>query len=351
MMKDEEGNPITPISVVGEFGLISAITNGFEQHNSGIVHGIDDDCAVLERDDKTVWLVGTDLMVEGLHFDLTYSPLRHIGYKAAVTNFSDVVAMNGRALYITVSIALPARMSVEAVQEVYEGIKAACSRYKVDLIGGDTSASRAGLFISITCIGVADKDKVVYRTGAKEKEVICVSGDLGAAYAGLQVLEREKQVFEQNPNVQPDLNSFEYVVGRQLKPEARADVLESLVRANILPTSMIDVSDGLASDLGHICRLSNVGARLFWDKLPHDYQVDQTALMMNTPITAYVLNGGEDYELLFTIRQADVHRMKEVMDCKMIGYTEPPASGINLVMPDGSLEPLKPLGFNHFNNR
>jgi thiamine-monophosphate kinase len=347
-MTDAEGNPITPISHLGEFGLIAKLTEPFALQHASVLKGVGDDCAVIEKDTENVWLITTDLMAEGVHFDLMYAPLRHVGYKAAVTNFSDVVAMNGKPLFITVSVALPVRFSVEAAEQIYAGIHAACDRYKVDLIGGDTTRSQGGLFISITCMGEAPKSDVVYRSGAKEKELICVSGDLGAAYAGLQILEREKKVFSENPNVQPDLHSYEYVVGRQLKPEPRTDVLEGLRKAGIHPTSMIDVSDGLASDLQHLCAASALGARLFWDKIPHDYQVDQVAELMNTPVSAYVLYGGEDYELLFTIAQKDADKLKLVPDCKMIGYMDAATSGINLALPEDTLQELKPLGFDHF---
>lgn len=348
-MQDSEGNKVTAIADVGEFGLITRLMSSFELKNKRVLKGVGDDCAVIEKNENEVSLITTDILAEGIHFDLTYVPLRHLGYKAAVVNFSDVYAMNGTPKFITVSIAISARFSVEAIEEIYAGIRSACTQYNVDLVGGDTSSSKGGMFMSITCVGEALKSKVVYRSGAKEKDIICVSGDLGGAFAGLQVLEREKRVYTENPNVQPDLYQFEYVVGRQLKPEARKDVLAELEKNNIEPTSMIDISDGLASELHHLCGQSSTGARIFWNKIPVDFQVDQAAELMNSPVSAYVLYGGEDYELLFTIKPTDAEKMKQVTSCKMIGFMDPPETGLHLVLADGSFAEIKAQGFNHFN--
>ncbi len=345
---DELGTPLTALEEIGEFGLIEKLAEHFVNTDSSILKGIGDDCAVLRKDDRLAWLVTTDLLVEGVHFDLTYSPLKHLGYKAVVVNLSDIYAMNGTPRYITVSIAMSSRFSVEAIEELYSGIHLACQKYNVALIGGDTSSSRGGLLISVTAIGETTVENVVYRHGAKEKEIICVTGDLGAAMAGLQVLEREKRVFKENAAVQPDLTGYEYVVERQLKPEARADVIAALHKLVIVPTSMIDISDGLASEVNHLCRASGVGARVFWEKIPRDFTVDQTAEQMHVEPSVYALHGGEDYELLFTIRQADVEKLKGVPDVTMIGFMEAVGFGVQLVLTDGQFTELKPQGWNHF---
>jgi thiamine-monophosphate kinase len=338
----------TEISELGEFGLIGRIKSNFSINNSSTVLGIDDDAAVIEAGDKYM-LVSTDMLLEGVHFDLAFTPLKHLGYKAVAVNVSDIAAMNGFPKQITVSIGISSRFSVEAVDALYEGIKMACEAYEVDLVGGDTTASASGLVISITVLGEVDKDKLVKRDSASEKEIICVTGDLGAAYMGLQVLEREKQVFLENPDMQPQLENFGIIVGRQLKPEARMDIIYELKDKGILPTSMIDVSDGLASDLFHICNQSGVGAALYEDKLPIDEQTYQTAGSFKVDPVTCVMNGGEDYELLFTIRQEDFEQLKNHPDIHFIGYIQAKDKGINLVTKAENVVPLEAQGWDHFN--
>jgi thiamine-monophosphate kinase len=290
----------TEISQLGEFGLIDRINKKFSLDNATSLKGIGDDAAVVGSGEEAI-LISTDMLVEGIHFDLSYTPLQHLGYKAIAVNVSDIAAMNGRAEQITVSIALSNRFSLEAVDALYEGIHAACKAYKVDLIGGDTTSSRSGLVISITAIGRSKKDTIAYRSGAKTGDIICVTGDLGAAFLGLQVLEREKEVYMSNPEMQPGLEKYEYMVGRQLKPEARMDIIHELAELNVVPTAMIDISDGLASELMHIATQSGVGVRIFEDKLPIETFAYETAAVefKIDPVTC-ALNGGEDYELLFT---------------------------------------------------
>ena len=291
----------TEIATLGEFGLIDRLTKDIELKNPSSKYGIGDDAAVLEYASEKEVLVSTDLLMEGVHFDLTYFPLKHLGYKAAVVNFSDIYAMNGTPKQITVSLALSKRFSVEDMEELYAGIRLACQQYGVDIVGGDTTSSLTGLAISITCIGEAEKGKVVYRNGAKDTDLICVSGDLGAAYMGLQLLEREKVVFKGEEQVQPDFTGKEYLLERQLKPEARKDIIEKLAKANIVPTSMIDVSDGLSSEIMHICKQSGTGCRIYEEHIPIDYQTAVMAEEFNMNLSTCALNGGEDYELLFTV--------------------------------------------------
>ncbi|MFY7887704.1 MAG: thiamine-phosphate kinase [Spirosomataceae bacterium] len=337
----------TELSTLGEFGLINRIDSQFKMVNKETIKGIGDDAAVVNTDGKEL-VVSTDLLMEGIHFDLTYCPLKHLGFKAVAVNVSDIAAMNAIPKQITVSLGLSNRFSVEAIDELYEGIKLACEEYQVDLIGGDTSSSRAGLVISITVLGVAEKENIVYRNTAKVGDLVCVSGDLGAAYMGLQVLEREKQVYMSNPDMQPELTDKDYAVQRQLKPVARMDVIHSLRDAGILPTSMIDVSDGLAAELLHICKKSGVGAVIFEDKMPID---DQTYLIGTelslSPMTA-ALNGGEDYELLFTVSQDDYEKIKVVSDISMIGYITNEVKDAQIMMKSGSLIPLTSPGYEHF---
>ena len=290
---------MTDIASLGEFGLIRHLTENIQIKNTGTRKGIGDDTAVLEYKDKQV-LVTTDLLLEGIHFDLTYVPLKHLGYKAAVVNFSDIYAMNGQPKQLTVSLGISKRFSVEDLEDFYSGLELACSIYGVDIVGGDTSASLTGLCISITCIGEAVSDRIVYRNQAKNTDLICVSGDLGAAYMGLQLLEREKAVFSGEKDFKPDFAGKEYLLERQLKPEARKDIIQILSDNRILPTSMIDVSDGLSSDLLHICKQSNVGCMIYEERLPIDYQTAMMAEQFNLNVTTVALNGGEDYELLFT---------------------------------------------------
>lgn len=310
----------TEIANLGEFGLINRIGAQFKNVLPQTIKGIGDDAAVIDNGGNEYLLISTDMLVEGVHFDLSYVPLKHLGYKAVAVNVSDIAAMNGIPRHITVSLALSNRFSVEAIDELYAGIKAACEDYKIDLVGGDTSASRSGLVISITVTGVVAKNAVAYRSGAKPNDIVCVTGDLGGAFFGLQTLEREKQEYLANPEMQPQLDEKAYVVGRQLKPAARTDVVYELQEAGVVPTSMIDISDGLASELLHICSQSKVGAAIFEENLPID---DATMLAADefqiSHITA-ALNGGEDYELLFTIGQADYEKIKNLAQISLIGY-------------------------------
>ncbi len=337
----------TEISELGEFGLIRRIKSNFSIKNASTVLGIDDDAAVIEAGDKYL-LVSTDMLLEGVHFDLAFTPLKHLGYKAVAVNVSDIAAMNGYPKQLTVSIGVSNRFSVEAVDALYDGIKMACEAYEVDLVGGDTTASVSGLVISVTILGEVDKDKLVKRNSAKKKEIICVTGDLGAAYMGLQVLEREKQVFLENPDMQPQLENYSIIVGRQLKPEARMDIIHELKDKGIVPTSMIDISDGLASDLFHICNQSGVGATLYEDKLPIDEQTYQTAGSFKIDPVTCVMNGGEDYELLFTIKQEDFEKLKNHPDIHFIGYIQVQDKGINLVTKAENVVPLQAQGWDHF---
>ncbi|MDD6949951.1 MAG: thiamine-phosphate kinase, partial [Parabacteroides sp.] len=309
----------TEIATLGEFGLIRHLTEDIKLKNESTLKGIGDDAAVLDYQDKLT-LVTTDLLLEGVHFDLTYVPLKHLGYKSAVVNFSDIYAMNGFPRQITVSIGLSKRFSVEDMEELYSGIRLACDVYGVDLVGGDTSASLTGLSISITCIGEGEKGKVVYRNGAHETDLICVSGDLGAAYMGLQLLEREKRVFQGEKDFTPDFSGKEYLLERQLKPEARKDIIEKLRKANVLPTAMMDISDGLSSELLHISKESHVGCRVYEDRIPIDYQTAVMAEQFNMNLVTAALNGGEDYELLFTVPLTDHEKVSEMEGIKIIGH-------------------------------
>lgn len=337
---------MTEISKYGEFGLIKHLTEKIKLKNPSTLKGVGDDAAVMDYKDKQV-LVTTDLLLEGVHFDLTYVPLKHLGYKSAVVNFSDIYAMNGQPKQITVSLGISKRFSVENLEELYEGIKLACENYGVDLVGGDTSASLTGLAISITCIGEGEKDKIVYRSGAKENDLICVSGDLGSAYMGLQLLERENTVFQgQNENIQPDFAGKEYILQRQLKPEARKDVIAELAEKGIVPTAMMDVSDGLSSELIHICTQSKVGCRVFEDKIPIDYQAAVMAEELNMNIVTAALNGGEDYELLFTVSLDDYEKILTVENVGIIGHITKKELGMNLVGRDEGEIPLKAQGWN-----
>jgi thiamine-monophosphate kinase len=320
----------TELKSVGEFALIDRIAETIELKNPDSVRGIGDDAAVIDVGDKFI-VVTTDMLVENVHFDLTFHPLKHLGYKSVVVNLSDVYAMNAIPKQITVSIALSNRFSMEAVDELYEGINLACKKYGVDLVGGDTTSSTSGLIISVTAIGTASKDEIIYRHGAKDNELICVSGDLGGAYVGLQLLEREKKIFLENPNIQPDLDSSEYILERQLKPEARKDIIEKLKELNVKPTSMIDISDGLSSEVMHLCKNSKTGCRLYEDKFPIDPQTFDRAREFGLDPTVCALNGGEDYELLFTIKQEDYEKLRPHLDVTIIGHMTDVASGTNLI--------------------
>ncbi|MEG2856913.1 thiamine-phosphate kinase [Bacteroides sp.] len=336
----------TEIATLGEFGLIKHLTKGIELKNESSQYGVGDDAAVLSYPAGKQVLVSTDLLMEGIHFDLTYVPLKHLGYKAAVVNFSDIYAMNGTPKQITVSLAISKRFSIEDMDDFYDGLRFACEQYGVDIVGGDTTSSLTGLAISITCIGEADKDKVVYRNGAKDTDLICVSGDLGAAYMGLQLLEREKAVLKGDKDLQPDFTGKEYLLERQLKPEARKDIIEKLAAENIVPTSMMDISDGLSSELMHICTQSNVGCRVYEEHIPIDYQTAVMAEEFNMNLTTCAMNGGEDYELLFTVPIADHGKISEMEGVKLIGHITRPELGYALITRDGQEFELKAQGWN-----
>lgn len=317
-MLEEKSPQRTPLSDLGEFGLIKHITSDIPLYND-TVEGVGDDCAVIDaREEQT--LVSTDMLVEGVHFDLSYMPLTHLGYKAAVVNFSDIYAMNGQATQLVVSMAVSSRFPVEAIEELYKGLRHACERFHVDLVGGDTTSSTSGLILSLTVIGKAKKEKVAKRSGAQPSDLIVVSGDLGGAYMGLQILEREKAVFIDNPDVQPDLQGNEYILERQLKPEARQDVVKILEELDVVPTSMIDISDGLSSEILHICEASNRGCRIFEEKIPIDPTVYTACEDFNLNTTTVALNGGEDYELLFTISLEDFDKIKGNPNLSVIGH-------------------------------
>ena len=337
----------TEISTLGEFGLIRHLTKDIQHVQSSTQKGIGDDAAVMNFGSKRV-LMTTDLLLEGIHFNLEYVPLKHLGYKAAVVNFSDIYAMNATPTQITVSLGISKRFSVEDLEELYSGIRLACERYNVDLVGGDTSASMTGLTISITCLGTAAAKDIVYRNGAKVNDLICVTGNLGTAYMGLQLLERERIVMQANENATPAFEGSEYLLERQLKPEARRDIIEKLREAGIKPTSMMDISDGLSSELMHICTQSNVGCAVYEDKLPIDYQAAALAEEMNLNIVTCALNGGEDYELLFTCSLNDYEKLIPIEDVYLIGHITKPEHGINLIGRNGEEISLKAQGWNAF---
>lgn len=338
----------TELGDLGEFGLIEKITSSFTVSNKSTIKAIGDDAAVIETSKDEVMLVSTDMLVEGVHFNLMYAPLKHLGYKATVVNLSDIIAMNGLPEQITVSIAISNRFSIEAIEELYKGIQLACNSYGVDLVGGDTTSSLSGLMISITALGRAKKEDVIYRSGAKENDLIVVSGDLGAAFVGLQILEREKEVYKENPAIQPDLDGHDYLLERQLKPEARKDILGFLKDLGVKPTSMIDVSDGLASEALHICKESKVGCHIYDEKIPIDPDTYNTARAFNLDPATCALNGGEDYELLFTIAQADFDKIKGNPHMTVIGHITEAAAGTYLVGKAGNLTQLQAQGWNHF---
>ncbi len=342
-----ENQERTNIESLGEFGLIDHLTKQIKLKQESTVKGIGDDAAVLDFTGKKV-LVSTDMLLEGIHFDLAYTPLKHLGYKAVQVNLSDIYAMNGIATQVTVSIGISSKFPLEAVEELYEGIYLACEKYNIDLVGGDTASSRQGLVISVTALGYADEKDIVYRNTAEEGDLICVSGDLGGAYTGLQLLEREKLVYIENPNIQPDLEGKDYIIERQLKPEARKDIIELLKDIDVKPTAMIDISDGLASEILHICKQSNKGCNLYEDKIPLDPMTYETAREFNLDPTVCALSGGEDYELLFTIKQADYEKIKLQMDISIIGHITEASAGCNLVTKAGVMHALKAQGWNAF---
>ena len=344
----ENKNPSkTPIKNLGEFALIDHITKGFTIENESSQHGIGDDAAVLDHG-KDPTLISTDLLIEGIHFDLSYMPLKHLGYKAVVVNISDIYAMNSIPKQITVSVAISNRFTLEAIEELYKGINLACKNYKIDLVGGDTSSSVTGLIISISVLGSASKKKIVKRNGAKENDLLVVSGDLGGAYTGLQILEREKAVFKVNPNTQPDLSKYTYCIERQLKPEARKDVIELLDELEIIPTSMIDISDGLSSEILHLSKASEVGFHLFEEKIPIDPEVTMTSGEFKLNSTTSALNGGEDYELLFTINQKDFEKIKNHPFLSVIGHACDLKDGCQLITGLGHQIELSAQGWQSF---
>lgn len=345
----EDKNPSrTSISELGEFGLIEHLTQHFEIKQKSTLKGIGDDAAVLEFKSKKI-VVTTDLLVENVHFDLSYMPLKHLGYKAIMVNLSDVYAMNANATQVTVSIAVSNRFPLEALEELYAGIEAACKIYEVDVVGGDTTSSTTGLIISVTAIGEVVGKDIVYRNGAKPNDLLVVSGDLGAAYMGLQVLEREKEVFKVNPNNQPDLDAYTYIIERQLKPEARRDIIKLLKDLEVKPTAMIDISDGLSSEIIHLCKQSKVGVELYENKIPLDPQVISTCEEFNIDSTTIALNGGEDYELLMTISQEDYPKIKANPNLTVIGYITEQNKGMNLVTRGETLIPIIAKGWNALN--
>jgi thiamine-monophosphate kinase len=348
-MIEDKNQERTQLSDLGEFALIDHLTKNFKINHKSTVKAIGDDAAVLNFNKKKI-VVTTDLMVEGVHFDLSYMPLKHLGYKAVIVNLSDVYAMNAKATQVTVSIAVSNRFPLEALEELYAGIETAARIYNIDVIGGDTTSSTTGLLISVTAIGEVEGDNEVYRSGAKPNDLLIVSGDLGAAYMGLQILEREKEVYKVNPNNQPDLEPYSYIVERQLKPEARKDIVELLKELKVKPTSMIDISDGLSSEIIHLCKHSKVGCDLYEAKIPLDPQVISTCEEFNIDSTTVALNGGEDYELLFTASQDDFLKIKANPNLSIIGYMKEEKEGMHLVTRADSRIPIKAQGWKNFND-
>ena len=335
----------TELSTLGEFGLIDHLTKTIRLQNPSTLKGIGDDAAVLDYGNKKI-LVSTDMLIQGIHFDLTYTPLKHLGYKSVAVNASDIYAMNGIPKQITLSLAVSNHFSVEGLEEFYAGLYLACEKYGIDLVGGDTTSSKTGMCISITVLGEADEQDIVYRNTAKENQLICVSGDLGAAYMGLQLLEREKLVFQGDENAQPDFAGYEYILERQLKPEARRDIIRKLAKEGVQPTAMMDISDGLSSELLHICTQSKAGCRIYEEHIPIDYQTAVMAEEFNMNLTTCALNGGEDYELLFTVPIADHEKVSEMEGIKLIGHITKPELGCALITRDGQEFELKAQGWN-----
>ncbi len=336
----------TKISELGEFGLIERLTKEIQLKNRSSVKGVGDDAAILDYGNKQI-VVSTDLLTEGIHFNLMYVPLKHLGYKSVIVNLSDICAMNASPKQITVSIAVSGKFSVEAIDDLYSGIHLACEKYGVDLIGGDTTSSMTGLTICITVLGEVDKGKAVLRSGAKPNDLLCVTGDLGGAYMGLQLLERENEVFKVNNTIQPQLEGYDYILERQLKPEARADIVAAFEKIGLKPTSMIDISDGLSSEIIHLCKNSGVGCNLYEDKIPLDFQTKKMAEELNINPLVAALNGGEDYELLFTVSLEDYEKIKNDPDFTIIGHMTEAAEGTNLITTGGSVIPLVAQGWNH----
>ena len=345
-MIEEEKN--IDLKDLGEFGLIKRLTKKIKLFNDNTLLGPGDDAAIINSSKEM--LVSSDMLVEGIHFDMAFTPLKHLGYKSVIVNISDIYAMNGIPKQITVGLAISSKYTLEAIEEFYDGILLACEKYKIDVIGGDITSCINGLSISITAIGDAMKKEIVKRSGAKENDLLITTGDLGGAYMGLNVLQREKEVWKSNPNMQPELDNFNYILERQLKPEARRDVIEFLKKCDVIPTSMIDISDGLASEVFHICKSSNVGCQLYEEKIPIDPQTYQTSMDFNINPTVSALNGGEDYELLFTINQKDYQKIKNDPNLTVIGHITKKSQGINLIGNGDISTPLQAQGWNHFNN-
>ena len=342
---DKKEETRTPISDIGEFGLIEHLTKDIKNNNINTIKGIGDDAAVIDIDEKNFQVISKDLLVEGVHFDLAYTPLKHLGYKSVVVSVSDIISMYAKAQHIIVGVAISNRFTVEALDELYSGIKLACEKYNLDLIGGDTTSSSSGLMISVTAIGKVEKNKIVYRSGAKKNDLVVASGDLGAAFLGLQVLKREKNIFLENPKVQPDLSGHDYILQRQLKPEAAERYIKILEELKIQPNSMIDVSDGLSSELIHIAKSSKVGINVYEDKIPIDHTVMNFSNDLNLNPIYCALNGGEDYEVLFTIKQDDYKKIEKDPDFTVIGYVTDESEGVNLITNDGSSHPLDAKGW------
>lgn len=343
-MFEDRTDKRTELSTLGEFGLIDYLTKDIELKHKSSIYGVGDDAAVIDTDKKKL-LVSSDMLTEGVHFDLSFVPLKHLGYKAVVVNLSDIVAMNAIPTQILVNIGISNRFSLEAVDEIYKGIKQACKNYNVDLVGGDTTSTAGGLVLSITVMGLADEADIVYRNGAKENNLICVSGDLGAAYAGLMVLEQEKTVFKANPDMQPQLTGHDYILERHLKPEARIDIINTLAELKIKPTSMMDISDGLASEVKHICKQSKVGATIYEDKIPIDQAAWDLARKFKMDPTTYALNGGDDYELLFTIDSSEYDKIKDNPSISVIGHISAEGNGINLITKNAVSVPIEAQGW------
>ncbi|WP_289060126.1 thiamine-phosphate kinase [uncultured Zobellia sp.] len=348
-MLEDKNQERTSLEKLGEFGLIDHLTKNFEITHNSTIKGVGDDAAVIDHKDKTV--LTTDLLIEGVHFDLSYMPLKHLGYKAVMVNLSDVYAMNATATQITVSLAVSNRFPLEALEELYAGIALAAKIFNVDLIGGDTTSSTSGMLISITALGEAKEEEITYRDGAKENDLLVVSGDLGAAYMGLQVLDREKEVFKVNPNNQPDLSPYSYIVERQLKPEARKDIVELLKKLEVRPTAMIDISDGLSSEILHLCKNSKIGCNLFEEKIPLDPTVISACEEFNVDSTMVALSGGEDYELLFTISQNDFEKIKGNPNLTVIGHMTHESEGAHLVTRGNTKIELTAQGWNSFKSK
>jgi len=347
-MNQEDKNQRTEIESYGEFGFIEHLTRNIKTRNKSTIKGVGDDAAVIEKDENSYLLITNDLLIETIHFDFTYTPLKHLGYKAAVVNFSDIYAMNGTPKQLVIGLSVSNRFSVEAIEEIYSGIYLACEHYGVDVIGGDTTSSPHSLFLSISVVGEVLKQDVVYRSGAKSNDLVCVSGDLGSAYAGLLLLEKEKSVFEGNPNMQPDFDGYDYLLERQLKPEARKDIIEWFRKVDLKPTAMIDISEGLASDILHICKQSGTSVKIFEDKLPIDPLTICVAEELHIYPSVTALNGGEDYELLFTIDINEYDKVKNMKDIHIIGHITGKDEGNFLIAADGSQIPLNAQGWDAF---